>query len=249
MRWAVLFLAIATTTPATTRLSREEQAAADLQQVQVLLEDGDRDSAIRRFTRVPQDLVDRVAPDLRAKIIVAADESLADVDRLLADKQFNAAAKRLRELLSVFAGLPTASLARQRLAELVATPQVVAIWQADERATTAQAALEDARNVRDAGDEEAAYAKFQQVASDFPGTPAAAAARAAVAAYDHDAAFQRRRHDHAAEPKARAALNLAENYRSAGRLDSARKKYEEVITQFPDTSFADTARQELNALK
>jgi TolA-binding protein len=249
MRWVPLLLAIATTSPATTRLSREAEADADLQQVAVLLEDGDRDSAIRRFTRVPQDLADERAPDLRVKVNAAADESLAEVDRLITDEKFDAAAKRLRELLSVFSGLPTASLARQRLAELVATPQVVEIWKSDERRAAAESALADARKLRDAGDAEAAYAAFQKVGADFPGTPAASAARDAVAAYDNDAAFQRRRKDRVAEPKARAALNLAENYRSIGRIDSARKKYEEVITKFPGTSFADTARQELDAMK
>jgi len=51
--------------------------------------------------------------------------------------------------------------------------------------------------------------------------------------------------DRAAAPKARPMLNLAENYRNAGRIDEARKRYQEVIDQFPGTSFADTAGAEL----
>ena len=49
--------------------------------------------------------------------------------------------------------------------------------------------------------------------------------------------------------KARSALSLAESYRRSGKTDLARKKYQEVIEQFPGSKEAETARAELAKLK
>jgi thiol-disulfide isomerase/thioredoxin len=44
------------------------------------------------------------------------------------------------------------------------------------------------------------------------------------------------------EAKAKAALNLADNYKNAGRLEIAKAKYESVIHDFPDTPYAQKAK-------
>ena len=44
-------------------------------------------------------------------------------------------------------------------------------------------------------------------------------------------------------------MGLAQSYKSAGRPELAKKKYQEVIDQFPDTSYAETARKEQAAIK
>ena len=226
------------------------KANADLDETEKLLRSKDREGAIRRFTQVPEEatkdqkFADRAA-GVRGKVNDAADALLADVDALIDKKQFPQAAARLSALLSTMAGLPTASLARQRLAELVAIPDIQVELKRKERADTAESALNEAKKLRDDGKAEEAYEKFAAVAAQFADTPAAAAAADAVKAYDADPAFQRKMKDRAAAPKARAMLNLAENYRNAGRLDEARKRYQDVINQFPGTTFAETARQEL----
>lgn len=233
------------TQPSTSDAAR---AAIDLQQVEALLEDGDRDAAVRRFTQVSALDADRGAA-VRAKVNEACDAMLGEVDQMIARMEYPRAAKRLRELLGTFAGLPTASLARQRLAELVSIPQVRREWVLDEHRAAGEAALAAARALRDGGQEEAAYAQFQTVAAGYRDTPAGESAREAVKAFDADDGFNRRRNDRLAAPEARPALSLAENYRAAGRVEVAKKKYEEVIKTFPDTSFAETARRELEAMK
>jgi tetratricopeptide (TPR) repeat protein len=226
------------------------KANADLDETEKLLRANDREGAIRRFTQVPEEatkdekLAERAAT-VRGKVNDAADKLLADVDTLIEQKQYAQAASRLSTLLSTMAGLPTASLARQRLAELVAIPEVQTELKKKQRDDAAETALNEAKKLRDDGKAEAAYEKFQMVATQFADTPTAAAAAGAVRAYDAQPEFQRKMKDRAAAPKARPMLNLAENYRNAGRIDEARKRYQEVIDQFPGTSFADTAGAEL----
>jgi tetratricopeptide (TPR) repeat protein len=230
------------------------KANADLDETEKLLRSRDREGAIRRFTQVPEaatkdlNFADRAA-GVRGKVNDAADALLADVDALIDKKQYPQAASRLSALLNTMAGLPTASLARQRLAELVAVPEIQVELKKKERADTAESALGEAKKMRDDGKAEEAYEKFQTVATQFADTPAATAAADAVKAYDADPAFQRKMKNRAAAPKARQLLNLAENYRNAGRLDEARKRYQDVINQFPGSSFADTARAELDKIK
>ena len=43
-------------------------------------------------------------------------------------------------------------------------------------------------------------------------------------------------------------MTLAENYKVAGRPDLARKRYQQIIEQFPGTSVADEAQKAIDAL-
>ena len=70
-----------------------------------------------------------------------------------------------------------------------------------------------------------------------------------MAKYEKDAVFVQRANEKAAESKARSALSMAANYKSAGRPDKAREKLQSVIDEFPDTTFAATAKKELAALR
>jgi TolA-binding protein len=44
-------------------------------------------------------------------------------------------------------------------------------------------------------------------------------------------------------------LSLAQTFARSYKTEQARKKYQEVIDQFPGTSYADTAKKEMAALK
>jgi len=240
--------------PATTQAAEAQPAAAAapaddaaVQQVEALLAKGDRAGAIRAFYSV--DPASKRAIELRARINQAADALLDEVDQLIAAKNYPAAGDRLNELLGTMSGLPTASLARQRLAELCSKPEMQEQFKRKDHTAQGETALAEARHLRDDGKEDEAYARFQQVAKDYAGTPAGSAAADAVQAFEADPKFIRRLKDRAAEGKARPLMNLAENYRSAGRNEMAVKKYRQVIDQFPGTSFAETARTELEKLK
>jgi len=231
-----------------------KRANDDLAATEALLADKDRDGAVRKFTRIPDEA--SKDPDfakhemaVREKINDVADAMLREVDDMIAAKQYPQAATRLRELLSTMAGLPTASLARTRLAELMSKPEVQQEMRLADQREKADAALAEARKLRDANEKEEAYLKFKAVAADFPDTPAGKSAAEMVKAFEAEPGFTQKLKEHAAAPRAKAALNLAENCRSAGQLEKARKKYQEVIKDFPDTSFADTAKAALEELK
>src|SRR4051812_42762443 len=108
------------TTLATTQASQASNEA--IQQVESLLARGDRAGAIRAFNAV--DPAGPRAIEVRTQINQAADDLLADADKLIAAKNFPAAADRLSDLLTTMSGLPTASLARQHLAELCSRPEI-----------------------------------------------------------------------------------------------------------------------------
>src|SRR5436305_1908012 len=93
-----------------------KRANDDLAATEALLADKDRDGAVRKFTRIPDEASKdpdfaKHAMAVREKINDAADSMLREVDDMIAAKQYPQAATRLRELLSTMAGLPTASLA------------------------------------------------------------------------------------------------------------------------------------------
>jgi outer membrane protein assembly factor BamD (BamD/ComL family) len=245
--WVGLLAIVLALTPPTSQPATTQASNPAIEQVESLLAGGDRAGAIRAFYAV-----DPASPrsiEVRAQINQAADELLDEVDKLIAAKNYAAAADRLSDLLMTMSGLPTASLARQRLAELCSRPEIQQQFKLKDHAAQGEAALADARHLRDDGKEDEAYARFQSVARDYAGTPAGTEAADAVNAFESDAKFIRRMKDRAAEAKARPVLNLADNYRSAGRIDQAIRKYHEVIDQFPGTTFAETAQAELDKLK
>jgi TolA-binding protein len=105
---------------------------------------------------------------------------------------------------------------------------------ADKRSAAADAALAKAKSLKAAGKDELAYPRFQDVAKAYAGTPAAAEAADAVKASDGR--------------RAESTLSMADAYRSAGNVDKAKAKYQEVIDAFPNTAYAETAKKGLAAL-
>ncbi len=110
------------------------------------------------------------------------------------------------------------------------------------RASTAEGLFEAARKLKDARKDEQAYPQFKTVASDYPETPAGAKAADIVKAYETDTAFIQRINESAAATKATSMIKLAQSYASAGRNDLARRKYQDVVDQFPGTSYAEQAQ-------
>ncbi len=113
----------------------------------------------------------------------------------------------------------------------------------------AQAELTIAEQHRADGKDDQAYARYKQIVKQFPGTESAKVAAGHVATYEKDPAFIKRANESTAGAKAKGMISLAQSYVRAGHKDKAKAKYQEVIDQFPDTSFAETASKELAALK
>jgi thiol-disulfide isomerase/thioredoxin len=234
-------------------------AASSLDAVEAALKSGDARAALKASSKFPaaakgDGAVAQRAEKLQAELAAAGDKMLAEVDAVVEKGDYAEAAARLKELEAMTA-LPASGTARGKLAALMARPEVKAKLEAQEKARklaernkAAADTLAAAKTLRTAKKHDEAYGRFKQVAKDFADTPSAAEASAAVAAYEKDPAFVKRVNEAAAGTKAKGALALAQSYRSAGRKDLARKKYESIISDFPGTSFAETAAKEMKEM-
>ncbi len=228
-------------------------ANASADKAEAALKEGDAKSAIRTLAAIPNAaLLDgafaKRSEDMQKQLTEYADKALAEVDPLIEQKQYTQAIPKLKEIAGSLGTLPSAVKARQKLAELMKIPDAKAQMDAAEKADRAEQALAVAQKLKDAGKNELAYARFKDVAAAFAGTPAAATAGEEVKNYEKDPAFIKKANGSADESKAKSILNMATSYKNAGRSDLARKKFQEVVDQFPNTPFADTAKKELATL-
>jgi tetratricopeptide (TPR) repeat protein len=111
----------------------------------------------------------------------------------------------------------------------------------------AESMLEAAEKLQSDGKDDQAYARFKTILVDYANTPSAAAARAAVDKYESDTAFAQRhkRPDPTPAERAAALLSLADNYVSLGKLDAAKDKYDQLLSDYPNTPSAVTAKARL----
>lgn len=212
---------------------------------------------LKLLGRIPADAAKDAATaerlkQLQSRAETAAEALLAEVDPMIQSGQYVEAAARLRALSEGLARTPAGAKAKQKLGELLARPEARQAVQRAEASEKADAALQVAEQLKSDGKHEQAYARYKAIAKDFPGTGAAATAEGVVKEYENDPAFVSRAAaaaDAAAATKAKAALSMAENYRRVGKPELAKKKYQEVIDQFPGTSFAEAAKKELAKLR
>jgi len=228
-------------------------AKARLAAARSALTAGDAKAAMASMAKVPPEAradkafaadADAVRNDLEA----AGTKMLAEVDPLIEAKQYDLAVAKLKELSAGLTGLPAGTQAQKKLADLQALPEVKSALTRAARANTAQGLLDAAQKLKDAKKDDQAYPQFKTVATDYPETPAGAIAADVVKTYEKDTAFIRRISESAAATRATSMLKLAQSYASAGRNDLARRKYQEVVDQFPGTSFAQQAQKALEAL-
>ena len=92
---------------------------------------------------------------------------------------------------------------------------------------------------------EQAYAAFKPVITQFANTSAAETPQAEVKHYEKDLNFLKRANTASLQRQAQSMLNMAVSYKAAGRYDLARQRFHPVIEQFPNTTFAETAKRKL----
>jgi tetratricopeptide (TPR) repeat protein len=228
--------------------------------------------AYRQRRRIPDQAMsdDDFAAEVKDaddKLKSTGDAALAEVDPLIASKDYSLAVSKLKDLANGADGTPLAVQARSKLAELQKNPDARAALQAAEKNAHADDALRIAQTLQANKNDVAAYSRYKFIVKTFAGTSAAQTASDAIAAYDADPDFKKKIAGTAApsaggespasaapapsqpDPaRAKSLLSLANSYRDAGDNDKAREKYQAVITQFPGTPEADTAKDELSKL-
>ena len=229
-------------------------AREQLTEVDKRLAGGDAKGALKLMARIPEDASKdadfaKAADATKVKLDDAAQEMLQAADADEAAGRFKEAAQRLRELSISLAGLPVGDDAKKKLNTLMLKPEVKQAIESAEKDAKAANAVDAAKKLQAAKKHEQAYEQFKQVAKAFAGTPSGDEASKLAGAYESDAAFMKRLNDQQVGGKAKAALSVARSYAGAGRKEQAKKKYQSIIAEYPNTDYAKTAQTELSALK
>lgn len=229
------------------------EANSSLSQVESAIQSGDTKAAIKQMSRIPAAAAQDPAfakrqGDVQKKLQAEADTMLADAQKQIDQGKYVDAVARLKELSNALAGLPQSTRAKLMLGTLMSKPEARSAIEGAEKQAKAGEALDVAKKLQGQKKDELAYARFADVVKAFPGTDAAAEAQTQLDRYQKDAAFMKRMTDRNAASKATAALHMGDNYKAVGNVEMARKKYQSVITQFPGTTYAETARQSLAEL-
>lgn len=225
-------------------------ANVSLAQIESAIKAGDPKSAIKLMAKVPASArldgaIAKREDAVQKSLQAAADTMLDDVQKQIDAGQYIDSVVRLKELSDALAGLPEAAKAKLMLASLTAKPEVRAAMDKADKELKASDALDVAQKLQAQKKDELAYGRFGDVVKYFPGTEAAGKAQEQVAKYQQDAVFMKRMTEHAAASKATAALHMGDSYKAAGNIDMARKKYQSVIADYPNTSYAELAQKAL----
>jgi thiol-disulfide isomerase/thioredoxin len=229
-------------------------ATAALDKAQTAMSDGHVADAFAALAKVPASakvdpkIASRVA-DVQKGLESEANKMLAEVDPMISSGQYVDAADRLKKISDSLAGTPLGAQAGQKLADLKKNPDAKAALDQADKSKHAADALAAAQKLQADKKDEAAYVAFKSIVKTYPGTDEAKTAAGVVANYEKDPAFVKRANEKEFGAKAKSMLSMADSYRSAGKTDLAKKKYQDVIDQFPDTSFAKQAKDDLAEMK
>jgi thiol-disulfide isomerase/thioredoxin len=226
------------------------EATAELGHVQSAIAGKDFTGAMKLLSKVPaaaskdKQFAEQLS-QVQKSLGTFADSMLAEVDPLIAAKQYPAAVAKLKSLSNTLAGTPAGIKAKEKLSALAIDPEAHKQIDAADKAERADTALAIAEKLQAAKKDALAYARFKEVSAQFAGTPAAVTAAAAVATYEKDPVFVKNVVGAQNETKAKALLGMADSYKSAGKVEQAKKKYQDVIDQYPVTTQAALARKAL----
>lgn len=228
-------------------------ANAALEETEKLLEQSKPAEALKAMAKAdPAARADEAfatrAEEVQGKLLSHGQMMLQEIEALAEQKQFGQALTQLKDLQRGFHGTPIAEQARQRYHAISSKPEARAALAESERQARAVEALALADKLR--GDEKhtEAYPRYKAIVKDLGGTEAATKAAEIVAEYEKDATFVKGAMEEAVGDKARAAMSMADSYARNGRVDAARKRYEQLIADYPGTSWAEKAQQAIEKL-
>ena len=108
--------------------------------------------------------------------------------------------------------------------------------------------LEKAREARERKLYTTALKLFRQLAKLAPGTDYARVAQTSIKEIEEDPAIRRAMADEEAGARGRSWLRFARSFAKSGKKAEAVAQYKRIIEKYPDSSFAETAREELKEL-
>ncbi len=179
------------------------------------------------------------------------DDRLADVDQMVERKNFEKIVETLQTVGREFKGTDVSRSARRRLVQLGKEyKQVAALLKVGEKDDEARAKLYTAQQLLHERRLGEAYAAMQQVAKDFAGTETAAASMRIMSRMKANEAVMTLVRDHLAARECKGWLSQARSLARtrSGRL-KAKRLYRQIISKYPDTTYADEATKALAKLR
>jgi len=229
------------------------EATAIADKVEAALKEGGSTAAIKQLASIPADA--RIDDDFAARmsgiekqVEEFAAKAMADIDPLIENKQYKEAAAKLGELTRTLGSLQAGAAAKKKLADLMANPEVKTQFETAQKNKAAEDEIAIAKRLKTDGKDDQAYLKFKAVAATFAGTPSGDEAKEAVATYEKNPALVQKANDGVIAGKAKAMMGMAQNYARAGRMELAKKKYQEVIAAFPNSAPAKEAKAAIDEL-
>jgi thiol-disulfide isomerase/thioredoxin len=233
------------------KILADARAIAD--KAEAALKEGGQLAALKQLTSIPP--AARADKDLAARlegidkqVSEYVTKALSEIDPLIEKKQYVEAAGKLTELTRALGALPAGADAKKKLADLMANPQAKAQFELVQKNKAGEEELAIAKRLQSDNKNEQAYLKYKAIAASFAGTAAGDQASQAVATYEKNPTLVKSANDSVIAARAKGMMGLAQNYAKAGRMDMAKKKYQEVIAAFPGSDPAKEAKAAIDEI-
>lgn len=164
----------------------------------------------------------------------------------------------MQELLEIsreYAGSPIGDKAKSRIAELRGAPAPATAPSAQAKADSADvdksadAAEARALGQEKSGDYAAAIASYKAYIAAFPSSHRIAEVTAHLQELQNDPKVKASLASNKADADCKRWMNLADNYLSAGDADQAKTYLQKIIDTYPNTTWADSAKQKLQGMQ
>jgi tetratricopeptide (TPR) repeat protein len=196
----------------------------------------------------PGDMTDQAKKKI-ADFAAAADKTSTDAEADVSNSKFADAFSKLSSVSQAYTGSPPGDKAAARIKELRADPAIRA--QIDQAAIDAAADQAEGRasGEEKLGDYKSAIADYQAYVTAFPKSHRIDQVRAHLKSLQDDPAIQAKITSAEPEKNCKKWLSLADSYIQNGDPDNAKVYLQKVIDNYPDSTWAQTAKEKLQALQ
>lgn len=231
-----------------------EQASALLDRVESAVQQRDGFAALGAMAKLPVEAKRNPALRQRAEavqpeLLRLAAAAVNEASDLATKGRYGEAADALRVVVQLFPDEETGKQASTGLNRLLQDPKSAAEIERFDQEQAAALLLDQAKSLAEQKKHGEAYNSLKRLLDQHPKAAAASEARGLFRQYERDPALVRRANDAAAGDKPKSLLNMARNYKNIGKKDEARRRLQEVVDQFPGTSYADEAKKELASMQ
>jgi TolA-binding protein len=159
------------------------------------------------------------------------------------------AMRMYQEIATRFAGTQAAIQAQQNLQEMMQDPSLKGQAKALEAEQTADRLFSRAKAAQDAGKAGESYTLLLELKENYPNTEAAEKAQKLLKRLSADKEWLAQAREERAKEECENWMNMVRAYIKAGRSEKAKPYLEQIIKEYPDTSYAREAEKLLKNMR